>query len=130
MTLYEILGVARDATEDQIKKAYHAKSRQHHPDHAGPSASATEQQQRINEAYRVLSDKELRARYDQALLDASWSAEDLHRVNMKFHEIGARILNRDKVGALEHLEKLAKDPAIQSFGSKLWERVKKRVLDP
>lgn len=66
---YKVLGVARDADERQIKSAYRKLSKQHHPDKAhkqGLTKEAAEKKmQAINEAYEVLSDPELRARFDR-----------------------------------------------------------------
>ncbi len=62
---YEILGVTRDATEEEIKKAYHKLARQYHPDFNPGNKEAEEKFKEITEAYRVLSDKEERARYDR-----------------------------------------------------------------
>ncbi|MDP4200092.1 MAG: J domain-containing protein [Bacteroidota bacterium] len=62
---YEILGVPRTATEDEIKKAYRKLARQHHPDLNPNDKTAEEQFKKINEAYEVLSDKEKRAKYDR-----------------------------------------------------------------
>lgn len=59
---YEILGVARGASDDEIKKAYRHLAQQHHPDKEGGNA---EKFKEINEAYQVLSDKQKRAQYDQ-----------------------------------------------------------------
>ncbi len=62
---YEVMGVARDATDEQIKKAYRSLAKKYHPD-LNPGDSTAEQKfKEVNEAYEVLSDKEKRARYDQ-----------------------------------------------------------------
>ena len=62
---YEILGVPRTATEDEIKKAYRKLARKHHPDVNPNDKSAEEQFKKINEAYEVLSDAEKRKKYDR-----------------------------------------------------------------
>lgn len=61
---YEVLGVSKTATDDEIKKAYRKLARQYHPD-VNKAADAETKFAEINEAYGVLSDKEKRARYDQ-----------------------------------------------------------------
>ncbi|MFO0957593.1 MAG: DnaJ C-terminal domain-containing protein [Isosphaeraceae bacterium] len=62
---YEILGVARDATADQIKKAYRNQARKNHPD-VNPGDKAAEARfKEAQEAYEILSDKEKRKLYDQ-----------------------------------------------------------------
>lgn len=62
---YEILGVAKEASADEIKKAYRQLAKKHHPD-ANPGDQTSEEKFKdINEAYEVLGDKEKRAKYDQ-----------------------------------------------------------------
>jgi len=64
---YETLGVDRNATGEDLKKAYRKLARQHHPDtHSGEheKKSAEERFKELNEAYAVLSDQEKRQRYD------------------------------------------------------------------
>ena len=62
---YEVLGVSRDASEDEIKKAYRKKAKQYHPDLNPGDAEAEAKFKEANEAYEVLSDSQKKARYDQ-----------------------------------------------------------------
>lgn len=68
---YKILGVDRNATQEEIKKAYRKLARQYHPDMNPGDKAAEEKFKEINEAYEVLSDPEKRRRYDQ--FGADWS---------------------------------------------------------
>ena len=60
---YKILGVSRDASEDEIKKAYRKLARKYHPD-VSKEANAKEKFQEVSEAYETLRDKDKRAAYD------------------------------------------------------------------
>jgi len=62
---YKVLGVPREASEDDIKKAFRKLARQYHPDTAKDKKSAEEKFKEINEAYEVLGDREKRQRYNQ-----------------------------------------------------------------
>ena len=63
---YQILGVPRNATDEQIKKAYRKLAMQYHPDrNPGKEEWANQKFKEINEAYGVLGDPEKRRRYDQ-----------------------------------------------------------------
>lgn len=61
---YEILGVDRDATQEEIKKAYRALAKKYHPDSAPENSQVKEHFQQIQEAYSVLSDPEKREKYN------------------------------------------------------------------
>jgi molecular chaperone DnaJ len=63
--LYEVLGVSRTASADDIKRAYRALARRHHPDVSDNKAEAEHRFKEINEAYEVLSDPQKRAQYDR-----------------------------------------------------------------
>lgn len=62
--LYEILGVSKDASESEIKKAFRHRARELHPD-VNKAADAEDQFKELNEAYDVLSDPNKRAQYDR-----------------------------------------------------------------
>src|SRR5215207_3625506 len=67
---YATLGVSRNATDDEIKKAFRKLARKYHPDVAKDKKRAEEKFKEINEANDVLSDPEKRRKYDE--LGANW----------------------------------------------------------
>ena len=62
---YDVLGVPRDATESELKRAYRELAHRHHPDKNPDDPAAEERFKEIAIAYGVLSDAEQRARYDR-----------------------------------------------------------------
>ena len=72
---YEILGVARTATAEEIKKAFRKLARLYHPDTAKDKVAGEIKFKEINEAYEVLGDPENRKKYDQ--LGQNWNAQGI-----------------------------------------------------
>src|SRR5881296_2155345 len=69
---YEVLGVARSASDADIKKAFRKLAREYHPDVAKNKKQAEEKFKEINEAYEVLGDPAKRKKYDE--LGANWNS--------------------------------------------------------
>ena len=73
---YDIMGVKRDATVDELKRSYRKLARKYHPD-VSQEADAEAKFKEVGEAYEVLKDPEKRAAYDQ--LGSQWQAgQDFH----------------------------------------------------
>ena len=68
---YDVLGVARNASDAEIKKAFRKLARKYHPDVAKDKTTAEDKFKEINEANEVLSDPEKRRKYDE--LGANWN---------------------------------------------------------
>lgn len=62
---YEVMGVPKNATDDELKKAYRKLAKKYHPDLHPGDKEAEKNFKEVNEAYEVLSNKDKRARYDQ-----------------------------------------------------------------
>ena len=79
---YEVLGVKKNSSEEELKKAYRKLALQYHPDRNKGNKEAEEKFKEISEAYAVLSDKKKRAQYDQfgaAGFHKRYSQEDIFR---------------------------------------------------
>lgn len=68
---YSVLGVAKSASEAEIKKAFRALAKKHHPDTKGGDETAQKKFQEISAAYDILGDKEKRAKFDRGEIDAN-----------------------------------------------------------
>lgn len=98
MDYYEILGVTKNATQDEIKKAFHRLAHKYHPDKGGDEKKFKE----VNEAYQVLSDAQKRQQYDQfgkgfeqmggagagQGWDFNWSWQNQGANNFDFEDLG------------------------------------------
>jgi molecular chaperone DnaJ len=84
---YAILGVSKDATQDEIKKAYRGLARKFHPDKNPGNLDAENRFKEAAEAYRVLGDADLRAQYDRAENKASGASSKNDDAGDVFGEI-------------------------------------------
>lgn len=84
---YDILGVGRNASQDEIKKAYRQMALKHHPDRNPGNKEAEDKFKEAAEAYEVLSDQDKRRRYDQFGVDGlrGTNYRDFHDVNDIFN---------------------------------------------
>lgn len=97
---YEILGVPRDATEQQIRAAYIAGAKRLHPDVVG-AAESGEQMRQLNLAYEILKDATMRAQYDSESQDSAGLFGDLEDiVRVRWEESSFTTLSEEKVAAL------------------------------
>jgi DnaJ-class molecular chaperone len=86
---YAVLGVKREATQDEIRKAYRQLAKQLHPDLNPGDKQAEEKFKQISVAYDLLGDAEKRARFDRGEIDASGQERPRERYYRDFHGPGA-----------------------------------------
>lgn len=77
--LYQILGVSRDATQEEIRKAYRKRAKELHPDLHPGDKDAERRFQELSAAYSILGDPEKRARYDRGEIDATGAERPQYR---------------------------------------------------
>ena len=86
---YEILGVSRQATQDQIKLAYRKLSKKHHPDVSGGNKESEKIFLEVQEAYKVLKDTDSREAYDARLddvrQDASYTNDNTNKSRQQYN---------------------------------------------
>ena len=90
---YETIGVARSATEAEIRSAYRKLAKQHHPDLNPGKTQAEERFKAISAAYALLSDPEKRGRFDRGEIDASGAEKPPER---QFYRDFGEAAGRDK----------------------------------
>ncbi|HKZ73518.1 MAG TPA: DnaJ C-terminal domain-containing protein [Steroidobacteraceae bacterium] len=116
---YQLLGLSRTATDDEIRKAYRKAARKYHPD-VSKEANAEEKFKQVQEAYEVLKDREKRAAYDQ--LGASWREGQQFRPppdwDSTFHARGGRGRARQPGAGVEIDEEQFSDFFSSLFGDR------------
>lgn len=111
-TYYDLLGITPDATEVAIKKAYRKQAIIHHPDKNPDDPKAHERFQEISEAYQVLSDKDLRKRYDQFGKEQAVPAEGFEDPAELISSIFGGAAFADLIGEISLIKDLTKSMEI------------------
>jgi DnaJ-class molecular chaperone len=98
---YDILGVQPDASDEAIRKAYRRLAKRHHPDLNPDKPEALARFQQINAANEILSDPEMRARYDRGEIDGSGSEKPPERP--RYRETASGDVGGDQYGSAHGL---------------------------
>ena len=85
---YEVLGVSRDAKDDEIKKAYRTMAKKYHPDMNPGDKDAEAKFKEVNEAYAILSDPDKKSQYDRYGHDAFDGSQGAYGGGFDFGDIG------------------------------------------
>jgi DnaJ-class molecular chaperone len=103
--LYATLGVSRDASQEDIKRAYRKLAKEMHPDLNPDKPDVAERFKQVTAAYDILSDPERRGRYDRGEIDASGQERPQHQYYRDFAEDPAaeRYYTREGFGGEEEL---------------------------
>lgn len=131
-THYEILGVSRNATQDQIKLAYRKLSKQHHPDVSGGNKDSEDIFLKATEAYKVLKDPALRESYDARLDDLETSRQTEQKDER--HSNGHQSAEKKPDFNINNIEKnfehfFGFNPKTKEMSSTLHKNAKKNPLD-
>lgn len=86
--LYQVLGVARNASQDEIRKAYRKLAKELHPDLNPGNAGAADRFKEVSAAYEILGDAAKRARYDRGEIDASGAERPQHTFYREYADAG------------------------------------------
>jgi curved DNA-binding protein CbpA len=113
--LYELLGVPREASGDDVRKAYRRLARQHHPDANPDTPEAEERFKEIQQAYEILSNPEMKRQYDERLR----SSARKRRGGSRMGTVGsARTRNTSQVDLADLLAKLGSHSGNRASGHK------------
>ena len=123
---YEVLGVDRNATEDEIKKAYRQTAKKYHPDLHPDDKDAAEKFKEISEAYDTLGNKEKRAAYDNP--SPFGNASGGGSADFSGFEVSAVSAEARAAYSTVFSICLAAVPAEEALSGKTWAPISNRIL--
>lgn len=127
--LYKILGVGRNASQEEIRKAYRKRAKELHPDLHPGDKEAERRFKELSAAYHLLSDAEQRARYDRGEIDASGAERPEQRFYRHYADAGqaGRYTSTASMGGFEDISDIFSDLFTQ--GSRRGPRFRARGQD-